>query len=519
MRLALIYVRQSRHKESERTVSPEVQEQACRQLPAVRRCDEIAVYRDLDKSGKSVAKRPDFQRFLERIERDRPDVIAVYDQSRSFRNTTEALDFYALMERLADVEVVFQIGLFERSPVGEFSYTTLAAAHTMERKMTGAKIRSAYRFLNAKGAPTGQAPYGYRRTAIGAMEPVEDEAAVVLRMFRMYTLGVWSAHRLAGRLNDEGVTRPGARSRHGWLPDTVIDTLRNVAYIGKTYSESRAKAQGELINAQWQAIVDEATFWRAQELLGERKFRRSPIGRLYVFGRLLFCSECGEALRSVTDHGVVLYHCRRDVAQRCPAPRVREDVLMAWASALFQRVEAVQPDAVAGAVASVRGQRRVQAGSLDQVEGSLQRLEKLFVWGHIAEDEYLARRADLAGLRVELEAQAEPQALSTQIAGVGQAWQLADEARRRQLLSAFFEKLYVRNGGVTKYVPRREYRQEVEALITLAVGNGLEFDRPVTGRGANLTRAARAIRAGEGSSFGGKGGIRTHEGASNPLPA
>jgi hypothetical protein len=31
----LIYVRQSRHKEGERTVSPEVQEQQCRALPAV----------------------------------------------------------------------------------------------------------------------------------------------------------------------------------------------------------------------------------------------------------------------------------------------------------------------------------------------------------------------------------------------------------------------------------------------------------------------------------------------------
>src|SRR5215472_16596789 len=56
------------------------------------------------------------------------------------------------MERLPDVEVVFHIGHFERSPVGEFSYTTLAAAHTMERKMTGSKIRSAYRYLNGQGA-------------------------------------------------------------------------------------------------------------------------------------------------------------------------------------------------------------------------------------------------------------------------------------------------------------------------------------------------------------------------------
>jgi DNA invertase Pin-like site-specific DNA recombinase len=119
--LGLIYVRQSRHKESERTVSPEVQEQACRQLPAIAACDEVEVYRDLDLSGKSVTNRPNFQRFLHRIETAHAAVVAVYDQSRSFRNTTEALDFYALMERLPTVAVVFHVGHFERSPVGEFS--------------------------------------------------------------------------------------------------------------------------------------------------------------------------------------------------------------------------------------------------------------------------------------------------------------------------------------------------------------------------------------------------------------
>jgi DNA invertase Pin-like site-specific DNA recombinase len=132
--VALIYIRQSRNKRYERTVSPETQESACRALPAIMRCSQVEVYRDLDLSGKSIANRPEFQAFLRRIQERPPKVVAAYDQSRSFRNTTEALDFFALMERLTQVEVVFHIGHFERSPVGEFSYTTLAAAHTMERE-------------------------------------------------------------------------------------------------------------------------------------------------------------------------------------------------------------------------------------------------------------------------------------------------------------------------------------------------------------------------------------------------
>src|SRR6266542_1696441 len=44
LKAALVYVRQSRHKDYERTASPEVQEAACRALPAVARCDKVEVF-------------------------------------------------------------------------------------------------------------------------------------------------------------------------------------------------------------------------------------------------------------------------------------------------------------------------------------------------------------------------------------------------------------------------------------------------------------------------------------------
>ena len=43
----------------------------------------------------------------------------------------------------------------------------------------------------------------------------------------------------------------------------------------------------------------------------------------------------------------------------------------------------------------------------------------------------------------------------------------------------------------------------------------VEFEQPLTGRGASLTREAR-LQSFDGY---GKGGIRTHEGVSHPLPA
>jgi hypothetical protein len=50
----------------------------------------------------------------------------------------------------------------------------------------------------------------------------------------------------------------------------------------------------------------------------------------------------------------------------------------------------------------------------------------------------------------------------------------------------------------------RDYAQEVESLLAQAVGDGLEYDVPATGRGANLRREHRATDL---FGVGGKGGV------------
>jgi DNA invertase Pin-like site-specific DNA recombinase len=66
LKTALIYVRQSRHKADERTVSPEVQEKACRSLPSVKDCDDVIVYRDLDLSGRRLKGRTGYAALVRR---------------------------------------------------------------------------------------------------------------------------------------------------------------------------------------------------------------------------------------------------------------------------------------------------------------------------------------------------------------------------------------------------------------------------------------------------------------------
>ncbi len=408
---ALIYVRQSRHRDYERTVSPEVQEQACRSLVQVRRCDDIEVYRDLDKSGKAVAQRPEFVRFLARVRAEPPAVIAVYDQSRTFRNTSEALEFYALMELMPDIEVAFHMGQFDRSPAGEFTWTTMAAAHTMERRMTGAKIRDAKGYAIAKGEMVGAVPAGYRWQGEGRERRLvidESVAQLISRVFAEYASGRHSTRNIAHRLNAERAWPP--RFKGGWRADTVAQLLGNVAYVGKSWSEGRTRRRGDLIPASWPALVDAGTWQRVQDLLGRytRAGGRKGIEneRQYPFQGLLRCARCGRRMHAHSIKGHACYNCRsNDQAEPCRRG-VREDGLLPWAEQLFAVLDQYRPATVQKAVAAklARGKPQVAPDALQQIDSSLERLGKRCEWGHLDEESYRAEWNRLTARRLEIAA-------------------------------------------------------------------------------------------------------------------
>ncbi len=474
LKIALIYIRQSRHKDGERTVSPEVQESACRALPDVQGCDRVEVYVDLDKSGKSIAKRPDFQRFLERIVADTPAVIAVYDQSRSFRNTTEALDFYALMERMAQVKVVFHLGHFERSPVGEFSYTALAAAHTMERKMTGAKISEAKRYAAARGEMVGAVPAGYRWQGEGRdRELIIDEelAPIVRRVFSEYATGTYSTRDIARRLNAEGIKLPTFKG--GWRADTVAQMLGNQAYAGFTYV-SRKSREGELIRGRWKAIIELDTFQAVQLLIQCRRLhnggrRTEAETRAYAFRGLLRCARCGRRMHAQHMSGHNYFDCRNsDAVPPCPG-KLREDRLFPWVERLFEALDAYRPAELADAVVE-RGRQpdpHQSPDALAQIDATLARLGKRFEWGHLDESAYLAEHARLTQQREELQRALEHPTPTTSLplGSLMDGWRTGDPRTRRGLLAAFFDELDVLDGHVVSAVPRSAYAAEVATLL------------------------------------------------------
>ena len=207
-----------------------------------------------------------------------------------------------MIERLPQVDVVVVHGSFERSAVGKFSYTSLAAAHEMERDMVAEKMRDTYRYLAAQGEMVGQVPAGYRRDPESGKVTIDEEVATVIRgIFEDYATGRYGVRELAHRLNVAGVCIPSMKGE--WKGDTVAQLLANVAYIAKTYTERRRHRQGELIAGQWPALIHLDVWDAVQHQLAVRATSggRCHAGgaRHYTFGKLLRCS-CGRKLHANT---------------------------------------------------------------------------------------------------------------------------------------------------------------------------------------------------------------------------
>jgi DNA invertase Pin-like site-specific DNA recombinase len=474
LNVALIYVRQSRHRDYKRTVSPQVQEEGCRSLPAVQACDKVEVFIDLDKSGKTTAGRKEFQAFLKRLENNPPDVVAVYDQSRSFRSVPEALQFRALMvERLAQVAVAVVHGSFDRTVVGKFSYTSLAAAHEMERDMVAEKMRDTYRYLAGQGEMVGAVPPGYMRdTDTGVATINEEEASVIRRVFDEYATGRVSVRDLARKLNAEGVALPTIKE---WKGDTVAQIIGNVAYIGKTYTGSRRRAQGNMIDGKWPAIIERATWDAVQRQRrlrgpGGRKPDSGSPPRQYVFQRLLRHS-CGRKMHAQTTKGVAYYRCPDNGQEEPCRALIREDLLIRWGDGLMLRLDRLQPADFGAAVASLTVETHRPPDALAQVEATIARLGKRFDWGHVTETEYLAEHGRLQALREEIKAArvAEP---TVRLDGVLDTWETGDPQVRRELLGELFDELDVRDGEIVGCKPRSDREAEVSALLDLAYSDG-----------------------------------------------
>ena len=294
----------------------------------------------------------------------------------------------------------------------------------------GERVREAMRRLAVQGQVLGRPPYGYRAGADGRLAIVEDEAALLRHIFRLYLREGLGIRRIAKRLNEEGYR---TRRDGNWSMVTIRDLLRNRVYLG-TYARF-----GVRVPSNHTAIVSVSDFDAVEERMQGRRRPAAPARPShFLLSGLVHCNDGGTRMIGVTrrqqwtrrdgevvkstyryyqseartNQSVGAYHTQR--ADDLEAEVVRH--LTGEASGALQStvVSAGDSKAVAAETAMAEARVRSRMRSLDrQLSGSLGlaaggrlRPEQLRETAHEVAGEYLLAEADLATLAHRAEAQA-----------------------------------------------------------------------------------------------------------------
>ena len=271
-------------------------------------------------------KRPEFQRMLADARRGRFDTIGCWKSDRLSRGMYPAAALMEVVEahqiRLEAVMDAIDMKTFGLvAAIGKIELDNFRERSTMGKRGTAKLGR----------VPTGGVPYGYRIGNDGRFEVVEEQVAVVRRIFRMYVDERMGPYSIAVRLTDEGV--PTQSGKMLWLQSRVHHILGNATYAGtwvygkfrhvstedgmKVYDQPR----DTWIEIPMPQVIDDETWERARKLKKQRSRNSKRNTKvLYLLQHLLRCGECGHNFHAKSTWSSITVRNGKKYRYDLPAP-------------------------------------------------------------------------------------------------------------------------------------------------------------------------------------------------------
>lgn len=319
---AVIYARYSCEKQTEQSI--EGQLRICNEFAERSGYTIVHHYIDRAVSGKTD-KREEFQKMLKDSASKNFEFVIVYKLDRFARNRYDSAINKATLKKNG-VKVLSACEQITDTPEGIILESLLEGMSEYYSAELSQKVKRGMRESCLKGNAAGIQPvFGYC-ILDKKYKVVESEAAIVRKLFADY-IGGTTIKELV-----EWLTASGIRSHRGnvFSFGRVSEMLHNPKYIGK------CKYGGEVYDNMIEPIIDEETFYRAQEKLesNAHKAARSKAVEKYILSGKLICAECGELMvgesgTSKTGEIYTYYKCaaKKKSAQNCASKAIRKEVI------------------------------------------------------------------------------------------------------------------------------------------------------------------------------------------------
>lgn len=293
MTKAILYTRQSKHRDE--SITHELQEQACRAYAAQKGYDVIEVFNEKGVSGKTIAKRKEFQSAVKLIETGKAEVLLIWRWSRFARNTLDGLITLKTIEEEAGGSVECATEQIDRSAMGKFSLTMMLGVAEMESSIKGEQWKESLEYRLTQGLPPGGRDYwGYTKigeqTKNGMMKhtgyEVIPETADVIRSAMQRVVDGHSLRNTAHWLNEQGYRTDREELFQG---STLSQKLKNPFLRGKI------AWKGQEVEGAHEAIISENLFRKFMDATKEnKKLIRGAAPRSRLIG-LIRCEGCGHS--------------------------------------------------------------------------------------------------------------------------------------------------------------------------------------------------------------------------------
>ena len=306
----------------------------------------VSVFSDEGITGTSTKNRDGFNRMIDMALSGGIDLILTKSISRFARNTVDTLQTVRKLKAIG-VEVIFEKeNLHTLDPKCEMILTIFSSLAQEESRSISENIRWGHRKSMADGKIS--LPYssflGYRKGADGRPEIVEEEAAIVRKIYSMF-LEDYTINDIARYLTSQSIPTP--RGKTVWSVSTVRSILSNEKYAGnallqKTYTvdyltKEVRKNSGELpqylIEYSHDPIIDPEIFKRVQDKLKAQTSYRQKIRGNSPLSNTIICGVCGGFYGHKVWHNHAnterydVWYCnaKYDGVDKCPSPVLRED--------------------------------------------------------------------------------------------------------------------------------------------------------------------------------------------------
>lgn len=317
-----IYLRVSTEDQARNGYSLAEQREACTQRARELGAEEILEFVDEGVSG-STLDRPGLEALRRSVRSGSIQVVVMRDPDRLARKLAHQLLLTEEFERHG-IDLQFLDFDWKDTPEGRLFYAVKGAIAEYEKekireRMTRGKIQKA----KQGGIPVSFTTYGYKYDPeSGKVSVVEEEAAVVREIFRLFVSEDRGVNGIAKLLNDRGVPTPRRRPR--WHRQVVRQILTHSTYAGVWYygkvdwHTRQPRSRDEWIGIPVPAIVDISTWQEAQRRLSQsRRLWAKKAKQQYLLSGLISCLDCGNTVSGVLQRWwgkpTRRYTCRRYV--------------------------------------------------------------------------------------------------------------------------------------------------------------------------------------------------------------